>query len=138
MSDRINAGAEWVKSALKVADISPLGVEVADLLGDVFDGIYHIEGRALGRVDWSDSYCIVITLRAKGSWATYDFDLLTRLVVLSHDRMIRVSIDPCNFTHFKLMFHKRLTREGCMFERMPTLEDHVAQIRGLKQEASYE
>ena len=138
MSDRINAGAEWVKSALKVADISPLGVEVADLLGDLFDGIYHLEEKALRRVKWSDPYIIEITIMAYGSWATYDFDHLTRLVVLSHDRMIRASIQPCNFTHFKLMFHKRLTREGSIMERMPTMEDHVAQIRGLKQEASYE
>ena len=129
MGGRKHAGAEWVASSLRVADMSPLGVEVADLLGDVYDGIYHIQGRALGKVDWSNPYCIVLVMPAIGALATYDSNRLTRLVVLSHDRMIRVSIEPCNPTHLRLMFHKRHTREGCMGERMPTLEDHVAGIR---------
>jgi len=40
------AGANWIKQSLK-KEMSPLGVNVADLLGDVFAGIYHLDQSAL-------------------------------------------------------------------------------------------
>jgi len=122
------AGADWVKQSLKCQNMSSFGEQVADLLGDLFLGIYHMPTSKLRNVDWHDDACIRVLIDR--NMATYDGDLLTRLVVLSHDRMIRVSIDSCNFHNVELMFHKRLVREGgSIFERMPTMESHIEMIR---------
>ena len=45
------AGAAWIRSALG-RELSPLGAAVADLLGDVFAGIYHLDNADLRKVDW--------------------------------------------------------------------------------------
>ncbi len=122
------AGADWVEKSFKVANMSQLGKEVADLLGDLFLGIYHLSSVALKKVDWGDDSCIRITL--SGSMATFDGDKLTRLVVLSHDRMIGVDLGPCNFQNLEVLFHKRKNRVGGdTYHRMPTMESHMEMIR---------
>lgn len=39
-------GADWIKTAYKT-EMSPLGEAVADLLDDLYSGIYHIAGPGL-------------------------------------------------------------------------------------------
>ena len=85
------AGSDWVKSAFAPETISPLGEAVADFLGDVFEGIYHLNSKALQKVDWSNDTWIDFVFR--GSLATIDNDHLTRIVVLAHQRMLRVEIE---------------------------------------------
>ena len=122
------AGADWIEASLKIPNMSQLGKDVADLLGDLFFGIYHLPTVALRKVNWSDDDYIRITLSAP--MATYDGDKLTRLVVLSHDRMLRVDLSPCNFQHLELLFHKRQYREGGgTYHRMPSMEKHLGFIR---------
>ncbi len=65
-----------------------------------------------------------------GRLATYDFDGLTRAVVMAHDRCIRFEVGPSGPGMVRLMVHKRHSRDGNMYERHPTLEEHVAEIRG--------
>lgn len=120
------AGANWIEKSLKKAT-SPLGRNVADLLGDVFQGIYHLSSTSLDKVKWDDPYCIEFTYY--GELATFDFSHLTVLVVLAHDRMIRVCIRGIGPGYMRLMFHQRETRTGRMSERYPTIEDHVKIIR---------
>lgn len=139
MSDRNYSGADWLARSLeawKKPAASPLGNAVADLLGDVVRGIYHIDERALHRVEWDDAYCIEITMPDDGGrWATWDFDLLTGLVVLAHERCIRVSIGAATFHYLKLYFHQR-SREGGIAERHPTIEEAVERWRKLRPEAA--
>jgi acyl-CoA-binding protein len=59
----------------------------------------------------------------RGDLATYDYDQLTRLVLMAHDKCIRVSIMPYNFNSVKIAIWKR-KREGGMSERHPAIE-HV-------------
>lgn len=113
-------GADWLGR-----DLSPLGRKVADILGQVFLGIYHVNQRALDRVDWADPYCIAITLQ--DGLATCDFHRLTALVVLCHDAAIRMEISAATHGYLRLMFHQR-TRDGGMCEGHPTIEDAVAMI----------
>lgn len=120
------AGANWIKESLK-KDMSPLGEAVANLLGDVFLGIYHLPNNSLKRVDWSNNHWIEYTLH--GTLETVDFNGLTIMVVLAHDRMIRVSMQGVGPGYIRLMFHQRNKRTGSMFERYPTIEDHIDQIR---------
>ena len=122
------SGADWIKESLMwEGEMSPLGEAVANFLGDLFRGIYHLDLKALRRVDWANNHHILFTL----GWrclSTVDFDELTVLVVLAHDRAIRVQIDAATHHYLRLMFHQR-TRGNNSMEQCPTLEDHIARIR---------
>lgn len=120
-----HAGADWLYSA-GVKEISDFGKQVADLVGCVFQGIYHISDEAL-KVDWKHTAFIQISL-PRQQFATFDANLLTILVVLAHDQCIRVSIHSRGMNTLLLTFHPR-KREGGYSERHPTLEEHVKQIR---------
>jgi len=122
------SGSDWLKSSLGIKDMSPLGEAVGDLLGDLFFGIYHLNQAALRRVEWSNTHHIIFYLRWK-DLSTVDFNNLTILVVLAHDRMIRVCIDAAAPHTLRLLFHQRTKREGDIFERYPTIEDHIKMIR---------
>ena len=123
----MESGSEWVKKSIKPSNISPLGISVADLLGEVFDGIYHLERDALQRVDWDEDQYIAIRLSYM-NLSTFDLPHLTRLVVLSHDRCLRMSISAVGHNILELIFHQR-QRLGRISERMPTIEEHIAHIR---------
>lgn len=129
MSDLGFAGAGWIEHAMSYdGEMSDLGRTVADLLGDVFFGIYHMNTTSLRKVDWGNTQCIVVTLDTE--LATYDSDALTRLVVLCHDRLIRCSIQGLAPGYIRAMFHQRHKREGgARWERHPTLETASKQIR---------
>ncbi len=122
----MHSGAEWLKASLE-KEMSPLGEAVANLLGRVFAGIYHLPSSSLKRVDWSDPYCIEFTFY--GELATFDFSHLTALVVFGHDEMIRISIRGCGPGYIKMMFHQRSSRTGSMSERYPIIEDHIMELR---------
>jgi hypothetical protein len=117
-TDKGYAGAGWVKAAAR-KEMSEFGEEVADLLGDLFLGIYHIE-RDVWRADWSTPGHISLTIRGN-SWATWDGENLTRLVVLAHDRCIRVEMEAAAPRTMRLTFSPR-EREGPIWKRHPTLE----------------
>ncbi len=119
-------GARWLKSVGRVPEISELGAEVAGLLGDLFRGIYHIPTITNHPEVWRDTFCVTVTL--PGMMETYDDDMLTRLVVLCHDRCFRAAIAPCSPGYLRVRFWKR-QREGRTFERCPTMEEHIAEIR---------
>jgi hypothetical protein len=121
-------GAGWVKRALKVENMSAFGERVADLLGDLFEGIYHLENSALRKVEWERDEWMSVTLY--GSMATFDGNLLTRLVVLCHDRMIRAEVKGAGPGYLKVSFSPRTVREGGEYwKRHPTMEGAVEAIR---------
>uniref|UniRef100_A0A6M3JME5 Uncharacterized protein n=1 Tax=viral metagenome TaxID=1070528 RepID=A0A6M3JME5_9ZZZZ len=125
------AGSEWIKVSLK-KKVSPLGENVADLLGDVFFGIYHLSTPALCRVEWDDIEVILLTVSYK-PMATVDGDELTRLVVGCHDRMLRMDMKAVAPNRLRLMFHQR-QRDGDFYHRCPTMEAHLEQIRAHQME----
>ncbi len=121
------SGADWIESACKI-ECSPLGKKVADLLGQVFRGIYHVQCDAC-RVDWTATHEIRFRYYGGRGLSTYDAGELTYLVVLCHDAGIRLSIQPY-MRALMLSFTQRSTREhGNSWERHPTLEDHAGAIR---------
>lgn len=128
MTERItHAGADWIAKSLRISTMSKLGRVVADLLGDVFCGIYHLDQKELRKVNWGDKY--VIVFRLAGSLSTFDNESLTKLVVLAHDRYLRVDIGAASKGKLEIMFHLRAYRTGDLMRRMPTMEDHLASIR---------
>lgn len=136
------AGADWVEQLRLKKPISPLGRKAADLLGEVFAGIYHLENAE--HVDWSNDHHIVVYTRQ--GLSTYDGDLLTRIVLQAHDRGLRVDLSPAIVMSdgreitdadrenpevlwevqpvMRIMLHAR-TREGGISQRHPTIGDVI-------------
>lgn len=120
------SGADWVQKNI-VQDMSDLGRSVADLLGDLYLGIYHLNPKSLRKVDWTNDVWIGVTVR--DGLGTWDYNDLTRLVILCHDRMLRCQIDGLAPGYLRLAFHKRTQREGANSKRHPTIEQAVADTR---------
>ncbi len=117
-------GAAWVARDCG-KELSPLGRRVANMLEEVFSGIYHID-KAIQRTDWTDQW--VITIRVSRDLSTFDSDYLTKLVLAAHDHAIRVEISACNMQCVKIQFHAR-TREGQIYQRHPAIEQVVEAYR---------
>jgi hypothetical protein len=137
-----HSGADWIKAQLPYinkdrkgipanqnAEMSPLGEAVANLLGELFYGIYHLDHKALYKVDWRNNVFIEFSLGWK-QLATTDFDELSRLVFLAHHMAIRVSIEASARKHLKLLFHQRYRGEGLGISKAhPTLDQAVAAFK---------
>lgn len=119
------AGAEWLVGNGK--KLSPLGRTVADALGYVWRGLYHLPDTAIAAAEWGDNRCISVWIH--GDVATFDSGYLTALVVVCHDLGLRMAVDPHGPGRLKLTFWQRTTRDTRLCERMPTLDQHVEAIR---------
>ena len=126
------AGADWLKSNMKflkpdMTTVSELGCKVADLLGELYAGIYHLDNKTIEKVEWNNKSYIQVTIGWK-DWSTFDFDILTRLVFLAHHMAIRVDLTPVKYQYMRLLFHQR-NRSGDIFHRHPTLDEAVASFK---------
>jgi len=115
------SGAEWLESAIK-KPLSPLGTQVADFLGYLFHGIYHLP-HSIKLADWQNDQWIELSIPTN-SLATTDYDGLTRLVFLAHFMALRVQIQSSSPSRVKLIFHQR-KRGGRYFEHHPSLQEAV-------------
>ncbi len=98
--------------------------ECAQLFRDLFYGWHHLDGvvKEFGSGVSINTY--------GGRLGTFDYDGLTRLVLMAHDRMIRAYIAQGGPGRVKIILHKRHTREGSIIERHPTIEEAIAKFRG--------
>jgi hypothetical protein len=78
--------------------------------------------------DWACGAGVSFVVR--GHLSTVDADGLTRLVILAHDQMIRVSVAGCGPLSMRIGMWPRASREGGLGEKHPTLEAAATQIRG--------
>lgn len=123
----MNKHADWIKKAYKI-EMSPLAEDVMEFLGDWYGGIYNFVHRTnVEKINWHDNHYVEVPY--SHSLCTYDDNSLTRLVVMAHDRMFRVEIEPRAHRWLTLVFYKRNLREGSIYERLPTIETHIEQIR---------
>lgn len=60
--------------------------------------------------------------------ATYDFNAMTRLVVMAHDLCVRVEVSAPRKGELQISIWKR-QREGAIDERHPRIEDAIPLIR---------
>ena len=98
--------------------------ECYEMLADLYYGWHHIHGKLH---EWGTG--IRLNTHQTGSMASFDFDGLTRAIVMAHDRMIRFCIEPSGPGMLGLTLHKRHSREGRMSERHPTIEEAIERIR---------
>ena len=66
------SGADWLTDLIGAENISPFGTTVANILGDVFLGIYHMNTGALRTADWKSDTWISVT--NYGGLSTFDTD----------------------------------------------------------------
>lgn len=100
--------------------------ECYKMLADLYLGFHHITGKLH---EWGDG--IKLNTSNVGSFASFDFDRLTRAIVMAHDRIVRIEIVPSGPGMLGIILHKRHKREGRMHERHPTIEDAINTIRGV-------
>jgi hypothetical protein len=91
--------------------------ECAILFADLLGGFHH----TFNIKEWGAG----IQMCVPGSWSTYDFNQLTRLVLLAHDRAIRIEIGPASPSYFRVMAHRRKRDSARMWERHPTIEQAI-------------
>lgn len=115
------AGADWVARQGKT--LSPFGVRVADILGQVYRGIYHMTDEVL-KTDWSNTRLVVVGLGIHVEMATYDYNELTQLVFLCHAERIRLAIRGHGMSRLQLQFSPR-TADGSFMARHPNLQEAV-------------
>jgi hypothetical protein len=124
-------GSGWIAAQLKYwkpnQHMSDLGIRVADLMGELFYGIYHLDPESLSKVDWANNHHIEFLLSWK-DLATTDYEELTRLVFLAHHLSLRVSIEGARNKIIRLIFHPR-SRDGHVWKRHPYLEEAVKQFK---------
>ena len=127
------AGSEWVRAHIRVRKkldewMSPLGRDVADILGQVFRGIYHLSDE-VDKTDWSrDDRIRFVLSPAGGGFATTDGADFTELVILCHDRAIRMAIQPVNMRFIALSFTRRGRFPGHFSWDHPTIEQAVERV----------
>jgi hypothetical protein len=121
------SGSDWVRSS-SAKEISPFGERVADMLGEVFSGIYHISNEVF-KTDFSRERYIAITFYENGQFATYDSDYLTRLVLMAHEKNIRVCVRAATHSYLKIEFME-VDRRGFFVDRHPTLTASIEHIFG--------
>ena len=88
--------------------------EAEDFFIEFFKGKHHFPAKMK---EWGNGWCI----NSLFGLATYDFDTLTRLVLMAHDKCVRVELQSAGLHGIKIILHKR-KREGSMYERHPTIE----------------
>jgi len=90
--------------------------EVAtQFFADFFGGKHHIPAEIR---EWGLGWC----LNTFQELSTFDYNSLTRLVFMAHDRCIRVAILPSGPGRVKIVIWQR-ERQGGVTERHPTIED---------------
>ncbi len=118
--------AAWVRKQIKDR-LSPLGTQVAQVLGVVGGGIYNAPIN-VDRVNWTDNLYIRVYWR--GGMHSWDLPHLTLLLAECSRRLLRVEINPCNPQGLELVFHQRKTRTGHTYERLPEIREILDIVDG--------
>ena len=71
-----------------------------------------------------------------GDMATFDYDFLTRLVFLAHDRCYRASVQNSGPRTLKVVVFRRDRAAASMCERHPTIEEALSEWRKRHTEVS--
>lgn len=98
--------------------------EAEDFFGTLYRGRHHIPGNGVkpeGNWAWVVNHYIGLS--------TYDYDELTRLVFLAHDRCVRAEVLFSGPRMVKIRISKRSGRTGNFAERHPTIEQALADWR---------
>lgn len=92
-------------------------------LSQLFCGFHHVGGTPKAR-------CVGIEINLREHrLATFDFDYLTKAVIMAHNWGVRFSIEASGPGMIKLIMFKRHLRKGSMSERHPTISEAVEKYK---------
>jgi hypothetical protein len=98
-----HSGADWMARQGCFKSPSALGVKVADILGQVYLGIYHISGSVTSKkVDWQNDSEISVTISSE--LATFDGPDLTFLIFCCIEVDVSVEVSGAFKGYTKLRF----------------------------------
>ena len=127
-----STAADWVEDAYKLQLNEFQRKAVRLLCCGMRSGPYDL-GKTFETAEWGgDHYVRFIVNAWGGRLCTVDGDGLTRLVIGAHEEMIRIDVSPHSFHCLEILMHRRLTREGCLSKRHPTIEQAVENYRTIK------
>lgn len=92
--------------------------EATDFFAEMYFGAHHIPGKVK---EHGSGFCV----EHHGGMATFDFDQLTRFVVMCHDKCIRGEIKASSPRFIKVCIWSRDNRDGPMWQRHPTIEQAI-------------
>jgi hypothetical protein len=96
--------------------------EAEKFFAEFYFGSHHIPGMKVHEFGYG-----FMVKHDRGDLATYDFNHLTRLVLMAHRDCYRVSIENHGSRAMKIAICKR-QREGGMCDRHPTIEQAIEQF----------
>ena len=99
--------------------------EAETFFSDFYLGKHHIYATIK---PYGEGWCI----NHAGGFSTFDFDNLTRLVFLAHEKCIRVELTQGGPRAIKIAIWKRKGRTGSIYERHPTIENALEIWRKFK------
>jgi hypothetical protein len=97
----------------------PLSEKVDLFIDYVFGGRHHTT-KVIDHKFWFE-------VKFHQDVATWDGNIMTKIVVASHDLGLRASLDPNGLRGLKLMLHNRKQRDT-ISRGHPTLEEHLEKI----------
>ena len=97
--------------------------DALDFFATLYRGKHHLPSamRDEGNGCWSVSHY--------GDLASFDYDDLTRLVLLAHDRCVRVWVRAGQPRHVRIWIAARYRGTGSMTSDHPTIEDAILKFR---------
>ena len=122
---------EWIEKKYNLT-VSKFMREVLDILDCVYSGLHHTNYYEQFK---KSKYCETLFAEyvdRANELSTYDFNRLTKLVVLAHDKGIRVSVSSDRKKGLVICFHNRMGKrhnDHPMNQRHPTLSKAVKQVR---------
>ncbi len=101
-------------------ETDPFAVRAEAMLSRVFGGMHHVYSLKKGPFN-----CCVLywTCVHRGDLATFDSDILTRLVLGAHEYRLRVELTNGGPRRIKVIVSDRKLRIGDYFSRHPTIEE---------------
>ena len=93
--------------------------EAIDFFSELYYGQHHIPGPNCKPKKFGWGWCV----NHLEDLSTFDFNTLTRLVFLAHDRCVRAEILNSGPNRVKIAIWKRYARTGSSTQRHPTIEE---------------
>lgn len=100
--------------------------EAEGFFSELYGGSHHIPGRKVHVYGFG-----WMVKHDRGDLATYDYNDLTRLVLMAHRDCYRASVDSGYRGSLKIAIWKR-RREGAIDQRHPTIEQAIESFLGKK------
>jgi|CXWL01.1.fsa_nt_gi hypothetical protein len=108
---------------------SELGWKTVKALDMIFGGMHNVPFSVKSRKAFDQTLerlieCVVCV----PSFASYDFDLLTRATIAAHLFQVRIEISGVNQNYISIEFYNR-KNGGTMFERHPNIESLIERLK---------